>query len=180
MRRIIFIAMSTLTVLVLLLSYRTSLDSSAATATGGSAQVVNQGAGSRSASGATGSSGSGASPDPGGDSSSTAASGSSSTASGTASPASGTRTYTGQTVDTRWGPVQVKITVIGGRITASEAVQYPSSNHKDEEINARALPTLNDEVVQQQSAQIDTVSGATVTSDGYLESLQSAIDQAHL
>ncbi|MHB8187545.1 MAG: FMN-binding protein [Dermatophilaceae bacterium] len=52
--------------------------------------------------------------------------------------------------------------------------------HLHEQINGYALPVLDQEVVQQQSASIDTVSGATVTSDGYLQSLQSAIDQAHL
>jgi len=89
-------------------------------------------------------------------------------------------TYTGDAVDTRWGPVQVRITVQNGRITAADAVQYPQENPRDQEINAYAVPQLNQEVVQQQGAGIDAVSGATVTSDGYLQSLQSAIDQAHL
>ena len=93
---------------------------------------------------------------------------------------SGSGTYTGDAVDTRWGPVQVRITVQGGKITASDAVQYPQNNGRDVQINGYALPILNQEAVQQQSASIDTVSGATVTSDGYLQSLQSAIDQAHL
>ena len=93
---------------------------------------------------------------------------------------SGTGTYTGDAVDTRWGPVQVRITVQGGKITSSDAVQYPQNNDRDVQINGYALPILGQEVVQQQSASIDTVSGATVTSDGYLQSLQSAIDQAHL
>jgi len=93
---------------------------------------------------------------------------------------SGSGTYTGDAVDTRWGPVQVRITVQGGKITSSDAVQYPQNNDRDVQINGYALPILGQEVVQQQSASIDTVSGATVTSDGYLQSLQSAIDQAHL
>ena len=93
---------------------------------------------------------------------------------------SGSGTYTGDAVDTRWGPVQVRITVQGGKITSSDAVQYPQNNDRDVQINGYALPILNQEAVQQQSASIDTVSGATVTSDGYLQSLQSAIDQAHL
>jgi uncharacterized protein with FMN-binding domain len=62
----------------------------------------------------------------------------------------------------------------------SEAVQYPSENPKDQEINAYAVPQLNAEVVSKQSGSIDAVSGATVTSNGYLTSLQSAIDQANL
>ncbi|MGN6610487.1 MAG: FMN-binding protein [Angustibacter sp.] len=89
-------------------------------------------------------------------------------------------TFTGDTVQTRWGPVQVQITVSGGKITAADVVQVPQGNPRDQEINSYAVPVLNSEVVQAQSAQIDTVSGATVTSDGYLQSLQSAIDAAHL
>ena len=81
---------------------------------------------------------------------------------------------------TRWGPVQVRITVQGGKITDSHAVVYPNNNGRDVEINSYALPVLDQEAVQAQSANIDMVSGATVTSGGYLQSLQSAIDQAHL
>ncbi|MFN8077696.1 MAG: FMN-binding protein [Kineosporiaceae bacterium] len=87
-------------------------------------------------------------------------------------------TFTGDAVDTRWGPVQVRITVEGGRITSAEAVTYPNENHRDAEINGYALPLLNQEVVDAQGAQIDAVSGATVTSTGYVQSLQSALDQA--
>jgi uncharacterized protein with FMN-binding domain len=76
--------------------------------------------------------------------------------------------------------VQVRITVADGKITASEAVQYPTDNPRDQEINSYAVPQLNSEVVQQQSGNIDAVSGATVTSGGYIQSLQSAIDQANL
>ena len=97
-----------------------------------------------------------------------------------AGPAPAAATFTGGVAQTRWGPVQVALTVAGGRITAAHAVQVPSGNQRDDEINAVAVPILNQEVVAAQSAQIDTVSGATVTSDGYLASLQSAIDQAHL
>jgi uncharacterized protein with FMN-binding domain len=90
----------------------------------------------------------------------------------------GSGTVTGPAVDTRWGPVQVEITVAGGKITAVNVPQYPDGNRKDEQINARALPILVQETLDAQSADIDTVSGATVTSDGYLESLQAALDQA--
>ena len=96
------------------------------------------------------------------------------------STTSAATTYTGDVAQTRWGPVQVAITVAGGKITAADAVQVPTGNQRDVEINAVAVPILDQEVVSAQSAQIDTVSGATVTSDGYLASLQSAIDQAHL
>jgi uncharacterized protein with FMN-binding domain len=93
---------------------------------------------------------------------------------------SGDGTFDGETAQTRWGPVQVTITVSGGRITDVTVPTYPNGNFRDQEINAYALPTLRQETLDAQSADIDTVSGATVTSDGYQRSLQSAIDAAHL
>ncbi|WP_405946835.1 FMN-binding protein [Streptomyces prunicolor] len=96
------------------------------------------------------------------------------------STATGTKTVTGGTAQTRWGPVQVKITVKNGRITDVTAVQSPSDNPRDQEINSYALPELRREVLSAQSASIDTVSGATYTSDGYRQSLQSALDSAGL
>ncbi|MFF9818444.1 FMN-binding protein [Streptomyces sp. NPDC014006] len=92
----------------------------------------------------------------------------------------GTRTATGESVDTRWGPVQVRVTVTGGRLTEVTAVVYPSENPRDQEINAYAIPQLRREALNAQSAQIDSVSGATYTSDGYKQSLQSALDSAGL
>jgi uncharacterized protein with FMN-binding domain len=86
----------------------------------------------------------------------------------------------GSVARTRWGPVQVQISVTGGRITDVRALTYPSGNGHDTAINAYALPQLRQEVLAAQSAKIDAVSGATVTSDGYRESLQAALDAAHL
>ncbi|HEY0520895.1 MAG TPA: FMN-binding protein [Ilumatobacteraceae bacterium] len=74
--------------------------------------------------------------------------------------------------------MQVQITVVGGKITQVAAVQTPTSDNKSVSINARATPTLASEVLSAQSASIDTVSGATYTSDSYKVSLQSAIDLA--
>jgi uncharacterized protein with FMN-binding domain len=74
----------------------------------------------------------------------------------------------------------VQITVVNGKITAASVLQVPWNNGRDQEINSVAVPQLNSEVVQAQSASIDMVSGATFTSQGYLHSLQSAIDEAHL
>jgi uncharacterized protein with FMN-binding domain len=74
--------------------------------------------------------------------------------------------------------VQVRITVSNGRITAADAIDYPMNNGRDQEINQYAIPQLVSETLQAQSAQIDMVSGATYTSQGYTTSLQSAIDQA--
>ena len=96
----------------------------------------------------------------------------------TPAAASGTRTATGDTVQTRWGPVRVRVTLTDGRLTDVTAVSYPEDNPRDQEINTYALPQLRREALTAQSARIDTVSGATYTSDGYRQSLQSALDAA--
>jgi uncharacterized protein with FMN-binding domain len=158
MRRIVTVILSTITTVVLLFSYHTSTDST----TAGGSRVVQLLASSGSASRSGTSNGKGSPPPQ-------------------PSPAPvASATFTGEVAETRWGPVQVQITVQGRTIVKSQAVQYPQGNGRDWQINSYALPFLDQEVVQQQSAAIDTVSGATVTSDGYLQSLQSAIDQAHL
>ncbi|MEV8213599.1 FMN-binding protein [Leifsonia sp. NPDC077715] len=128
----------------------------------------------------SGSTGSGSSSDTG---SSSTSSGDDSSASSTPSPSAsaststGTTTVTGDAVDTRYGPVQVKVTFSGTTITAVDTVQSPSGNGRDIEINDQALPILQQEALSSQSANIDTVSGATYTSEGYIQSLQSAIDK---
>ena len=99
--------------------------------------------------------------------------------SGTSDSAPG-KTVTGSVAQTRWGPVQVQLKVSNGKITNVSVIEFPNGNGRDQEINSQALPILTQETVDSQSAQIDMVSGATVTSDGYLESLQSALDQAGL
>jgi uncharacterized protein with FMN-binding domain len=85
----------------------------------------------------------------------------------------------GTVAQTRWGPVQVRVTISGRRITDVTPLQYPQGNSRDAEINSYALPVLHDAVIAAQSARIDAVSGATVTSDGYLTSLQAALDTLH-
>jgi len=116
-----------------------------------------------------------------GASTTTSSSGSTSAGGSSTSSAGGSATtVTGDTAQTRWGPVQVQVTVAGGKITDVTAVQYPNGNGRDQEINSYALPVLAKEALAAQSANIDHVSGATVTSDGYVQSLQSAIDQANL
>jgi uncharacterized protein with FMN-binding domain len=94
-----------------------------------------------------------------------------------AAPAPATKTVTGNAVDTRYGPVQVKVTFEGTKITAIDAIQYPTESGRDQEINSQAIPMLQQEAMASQSARIDTISGATYTSEGYIQSLQSAIDQ---
>jgi uncharacterized protein with FMN-binding domain len=96
---------------------------------------------------------------------------------GTTKP-SGTRTVTGDTIDTRWGPVQVQVTLNGGKITKVQALRLPDGNPRDLEINDFAVPQLDQEALAAQSARIDAVSGATYTSEGYTQSLQSALDKA--
>lgn len=90
-----------------------------------------------------------------------------------------TSTATGAVAQTQWGPVQVRLTATGARVTKVDVVQYPQGNGNDAQINSYALPILIQETIKSQSAHIDMVSGATVTSTGYLQSLQSALDQLH-
>ncbi|MBP0451634.1 FMN-binding protein [Kitasatospora sp. RG8] len=111
--------------------------------------------------------------------SSSGSSGSSSGSSSASSPGSSSlRTVTGDAVPTRYGPVQVKVTLDGTKITKVDVVKYPTSDRRDREINTSAIPVLNQEALAAQSADVDVVSGATYTSDGYTRSLQSALDQA--
>jgi uncharacterized protein with FMN-binding domain len=162
MKKIVLWCMSTLTVLVLLFGYHTST-SSTASATADSSVVAPVQGGTDTTSG--------------GDATSGDVAGATSAPS---SAASGTTTVTGDSADTRWGPVQVQVTIADGTITDVAVVDYPTGNGKDRQINARALPILVQETLDAQGADIDMVSGATVTSDGYVESLQSALDQAGL
>lgn len=178
MRRITLWVLSTISTLVLLFSYPTSTSSTAragtsiiapqsTTATGSTATGSTTTGGSASGTTASGTG-----------STSAAATGSGSTATSGATAAS--ETVDGSVVSTRFGNVQVQITVENGQITKSVVLQVPWNNQKDQQINARAVPTLNSEAVKAQSADIDMVSGATYTSQAYLQSLQSAIDRAHL
>jgi uncharacterized protein with FMN-binding domain len=144
MRRITLAALGTLTSLVLLFGYHTSLAGPIATSSPTSVR-----SGATRASTAAGSSGS-----------------------------TSDRTVTGSVAQTRWGPVQVQLSVADGKITAVDVVQYPNGNGRDQEINDYALPILTKETIDAQSADIDMISGATVTGDGYVSSLQSALDQA--
>jgi uncharacterized protein with FMN-binding domain len=87
-------------------------------------------------------------------------------------------TFDGEPVVTRFGVVQVRITVQDGKIASVEALQVPNRDRHDDLINERAVPILNAEAVANQSSHLDLVSGATLTSMGYMQSLQSAIDKA--
>ncbi|PZF64480.1 FMN-binding protein [Curtobacterium sp. MCBD17_013] len=118
-----------------------------------------------------------ASGDDGGSSSGSSSSGSSS--SGSTSTATFTDgTFTGSTVSTRYGDVQVEVTVSGGKITAVTPLHLTDAEQRSVMISEQAAPLLEDEVLSAQSADVDTISGATYTSDAYLQSLQAALDQA--
>ncbi|MFE3634577.1 FMN-binding protein [Streptomyces sp. NPDC059168] len=95
-----------------------------------------------------------------------------------AAPKPATRTVTGATASTKYGPVQVRITLSGSTITGARAVQYPDEMARSQDISSTAVPKLNQETLAAQSANIDTVSGASYTSAGYRQSLQSALDRA--
>lgn len=97
--------------------------------------------------------------------------------SGSGSGAAQAKTVTGKVAQTQYGPVQVRITVADGKITKAEAVQAPKGGLSDQK-TAMAIPKLNQEAVAAGSSKIDAVSGATYTSSGYTQSLQSALDQA--
>lgn len=75
--------------------------------------------------------------------------------------------------------MQVQIVVSGGKITDVQTPQLTSDDMRSQMINSEATPILRSEVLQAQSANVDTVSGATYTSEGYLASLQAALNSAH-
>lgn len=165
MRRIAIAIASTITGLVLLFSWPTSLNRTTALAappggTGGTGTTTGTSGGHSNGNGSSGSSGS-----------------SSGSGSGTST---GTTTYTGATAQTRYGPVTVQITVTDGKVSDVQATNYPTGSRTDQVINSYAIPQLNSEALQAGSANIAMVSGATFTSYGYLQSLQDALDQAHL
>jgi uncharacterized protein with FMN-binding domain len=87
--------------------------------------------------------------------------------------------YTGNVADAYYGNVQVRTTVQGGKITDVQFLTYPSDRRTSQRINNYAVPMLQSEAVQAQSAQVDLISGATLTSQAFAESLQSALDPAH-
>jgi uncharacterized protein with FMN-binding domain len=169
MRRITLWMLSTLSGLVLLVSYHTStMGAAGGPAVEGPAATVPAGSGGASA--VSGSS----------TTSTTLRSGSSPSSGSASAPAGGDTVVNGAATSTRWGTVQVQVHVRNGQIVDVVALAVPDSNSRDYRINSYAVPVLRDEALAAQSASIDTVSGATVTSNGYIRSLQSALDAAHL
>ena len=89
-----------------------------------------------------------------------------------------TSVLTGQVVETKWGPMQVQLTLAGHRIVKVTVLQRTGPAPYSTIVDARAIPQLNRETLAAQSAKIDAVSGASYTSAGYIKSLQSALDKA--
>lgn len=160
MSRIALVFAATVSVVVLLFSYRTSTHPDALTANSRTKVPAGSAVPSATADPST----SGAAP---------------STTNSAGGNGGGNGTFDGGAADTPYGPVQVRITVSNGKITNAQAVEVPQESRRDVQINNAAVPVLVQETLQAQSAQIDTVSGATYTSEGYIASLQSAIDASH-
>jgi len=86
--------------------------------------------------------------------------------------------YTGSEADAQWGLVQVKITIQNGKLTNVQFLEYPNHRDRSVEINNYAMPQLSSEAISAQSAQVDVVSGATDTSEAFIQSLGDALSQA--
>lgn len=99
------------------------------------------------------------------------------TPSHSARPASGVRSVTGSAVQIPFGIVQVRVTESGGKITAIKPLQLPNDNPYSSQVSQYAAPQLTQEVLTAQSANINIVSGATYTSEGYAQSLQAALNK---
>jgi uncharacterized protein with FMN-binding domain len=167
MRRVILAICATAVGLVLLLSFKSHTQSAlpgASPAAALGSPSPGEGAGGATGSTGTGSTGTATAPATAG--------------TGSTGAVSQAKTFTGAAWPTIYGPVQVRITVRSGRVTAATAVEYPTETPRDYQINSFAIPQLNSEAVAAGSAHIDAVSGATYTSQGYLGSLQSALDKA--
>ena len=87
-------------------------------------------------------------------------------------------TFKGDTSQTRWGPVQVQVTLTNGKITDVTTLQYPNGDRRSMSISNQVIPWLQDETLQVQSANIQGISGATYTSTGFRASLASALQKA--
>jgi uncharacterized protein with FMN-binding domain len=95
-------------------------------------------------------------------------------------PAKPSGTFIGATQQTRFGPVQVQITLSNGKITAAKALQFPNNDFRSQSISQQAIPYLVQETLAAQSANIQGVGGASYTSQGWYDSLVSALAKAGL
>jgi uncharacterized protein with FMN-binding domain len=163
MRKVLLALSLTAIGLALLLSFKSR--SGAGVSALGTSAAQNNASSTNANSGTAATSGPSASPSPGaGSSAKKAVSG----------------TFTGSAVDTRYGPVQVQAVLSNGKLTNVNVLQVPDNGGYEDQIVAIALPELKSEALSAQSANIDIVSGATFTSQGYAQSLQAALDKAGL
>jgi len=95
-------------------------------------------------------------------------------------PAKPSGTFVGATQQTRFGPVQVQITLSNGKITAAKALQFPNNDFRSQQISQQAIPYLVQETLAANSANIQGVGGASYTSQGWYDSLVSALAKAGL
>ena len=170
MRRVILAICATAAALVALLSFKTHTQTGIGSSPAAALGTPAPGTGDTAATTA---------PSPG----ASAVKAKSSTSKGTPKASTGSttaKTVTGEAWPTIYGPVQVQVTVSGGKVTAVTATEYPEETPRDYQINSYAIPQLNSEATAAGSASIDSVSGATYTSQGYIGSLQSALDKAGL
>jgi len=86
--------------------------------------------------------------------------------------------YTGSVADAYYGNVQVSVTISGGKITDVKFLQYPDTHSTSVAINQQAMPYLRQEAIQSQSSNVQLISGATFTSQAFIQSLQTALSQA--
>ena len=162
MRRVVLALGGTVAGLVMLLSFRSHMAStaSAGVAAGSGGTGTSPGSGSAAGSGSSAASGAAA-------------------ASAPVSAGSGTGTaVTGDAIATPYGPTQVQVTLNAGKIVKVTVLQHTDDGTNSEMIDGHALPLLDNETLTAQSAKIDAVSGASYTSAGYIKSLQSALDKA--
>ncbi|MCL4528543.1 MAG: FMN-binding protein [Chloroflexi bacterium] len=88
-------------------------------------------------------------------------------------------TYSGPDVNVFYGLVKVQATIQNGKLSSVQFLDYPSDRRTSQQINSIAMPYLQQEAIQAQSANVDIISGATLTSEGFQMSLQSALASAH-
>lgn len=175
MRRITVWFAVTVTVVVLLLGYHTSRNRAVGGSTGGTVPGLSSGRGPGATSTRTQHSGSSTSRAPDHAHHRHSGAGTGHSRGSAKKPA---KTYIGQTVQTARGPVEVSVRVRSGKIIRVAVPVHPGGDPRSQQINGYAVPLLVHETVSAQSNKIDMISGATITSEGYLNSLQSALDKA--
>ncbi|HET7902666.1 MAG TPA: FMN-binding protein [Candidatus Nanopelagicales bacterium] len=164
---------------ILALNPEARTTASAATSPTTSSSGTDAGSSNSSSSSSSGSTSGGASSS-GSSSPGTSTSGSTSTGTSTAAGTDGT--YTGDTVDVGhgYGTIQLQVTVSGGKVTDITALAVPQNDPRSSQISSYAVPQLVSQAIAAQSSSISGISGATFTSNGFAQSLTSALTQAGL